>query len=50
MALDSIICAAAGCDKITVLGELRANLGISLDQVIYLGDGSSGLPVVESLA
>jgi phosphoserine phosphatase len=44
--VDSIIRAAAGWGKITVLEELRANLGISHDQIIYLGDGSSDLPVM----
>jgi predicted HAD superfamily phosphohydrolase len=29
-----------------VLEELRANLGISHDQIIYMGDGSSDLPVM----
>ena len=44
--VDSIIRAAAGWGKINVLEELRANLGISHDHVIYLGDGSSDLPVM----
>jgi len=44
--VDSIIRAAAGWGKITVLEELRANLGISHDHIIYLGDGSSDLPVM----
>ena len=44
--VDSIIRAAAGWGKITILEELRANLGISHDHVIYLGDGSSDLPVM----
>jgi predicted HAD superfamily phosphohydrolase len=43
---DSIIRAAAGWGKISVLEELRANLGISHDHIIYLGDGSSDLPVM----
>lgn len=42
----SIIRASAGWGKITVLEELRASLGISHDQIIYLGDGSSDLPVM----
>jgi 2-hydroxy-3-keto-5-methylthiopentenyl-1-phosphate phosphatase len=42
----SIIRASAGWGKITVLEELRAKLGISHDQIIYLGDGSSDLPVM----
>lgn len=44
--VDSIIRASAGWGKINVLEELRANLGISHDQVIYMGDGSSDLPVM----
>src|ERR1700751_3272520 len=44
--VDSIIRAAAGWGKINVLEELRANLGISHDHIIYLGDGSSDLPVM----
>jgi predicted HAD superfamily phosphohydrolase len=44
--VDSIIRAAAGWGKISVLEELRANLSISHDHIIYLGDGSSDLPVM----
>src|SRR3984893_3026609 len=44
--VESIIRASAGWGKITVLEELRANLGISHDQIIYMGDGSSDLPVM----
>src|SRR5215475_10310767 len=44
--IDSIIRASAGWGKITVLEELRAALGISHDQIIYMGDGSSDLPVM----
>ena len=44
--VDSIIRASAGWGKITVLEELRANLGISHDSIIYMGDGSSDLPVM----
>jgi phosphoserine phosphatase len=42
----SIVRASAGWGKITVLEELRANLGISHDHIIYMGDGSSDLPVM----
>lgn len=42
----SIIRASAGWGKITVLEELRASLGISHDHIIYMGDGSSDLPVM----
>jgi phosphoserine phosphatase len=44
--IDSIIRAAAGWGKITHLEEIRANLGVSHDHVIYMGDGSSDLPVM----
>jgi phosphoserine phosphatase len=44
--VESIIRATAGWGKITVLEELRAALGISHDRIIYMGDGSSDLPVM----
>src|SRR3981189_2457558 len=44
--VDSIIRASAGWGKITVLEEPRASLGISHDHIIYMGDGSSDLPVM----
>ncbi len=44
--VESIIRATAGWGKITALEELRASLGISHDSVIYMGDGSSDLPVM----
>lgn len=44
--VESIVRAAAGWGKITVLEELRATLGISHDHIIYMGDGSSDLPVM----
>src|SRR5216684_4439434 len=44
--VDSIIRASAGWGKITVLEELRASLGISHDSIIYMGDGSSDIPVM----
>jgi predicted HAD superfamily phosphohydrolase len=44
--VDSIIRASAGWGKITVLEELRSTLGISHDSIIYMGDGSSDLPVM----
>src|ERR1700737_2607444 len=43
---DSIIRASAGWGKITVLEEIRATLGISHDHIVYMGDGSSDLPVM----
>src|SRR5215469_3749757 len=42
----SIIRASAGWGKITGLEELRASLGISHDNIIYMGDGSADLPVM----
>ncbi len=42
----AIIRASAGWGKITVLEEIRAQLGISHDHIIYMGDGSSDLPVM----
>jgi len=44
--VQSIIRATAGWGKIIALEEVRASLGISTDSVIYLGDGSSDLPVM----
>ncbi|MGB2635818.1 MAG: HAD-IB family phosphatase [Candidatus Acidiferrum sp.] len=44
--VESILRATAGWGKITVLEELRAELGISHDHIIYMGDGSSDLPVM----
>src|SRR5260370_32584819 len=44
--VDSIVRASAGCGKITVLDKLRANPGISHAQIIYMGDGSSDIPVM----
>ena len=44
--VDSIIRASAGWGKITVLEERRAALGISHDSIIYMGDGSSDIPVM----
>src|SRR6201990_1008915 len=44
--VQSIIRASAGWGKITGLEEWRAQVGISHDQIIYMGDGSSDLPVM----
>lgn len=44
--IDSIIRASAGWGKITALEELRSSLAISHDHIIYMGDGSSDLPVM----
>jgi 2-hydroxy-3-keto-5-methylthiopentenyl-1-phosphate phosphatase len=42
----AIVRASAGWGKITALEEIRATLGISHDHIIYMGDGSSDLPVM----
>src|SRR6202166_288379 len=44
--VESIVRASAGWGKITVLEERRAELSISHDKIIYMGDGSSDLPVM----
>ena len=44
--VESIVRATAGWGKITVLEEIRAALGITHDNTIYMGDGSSDLPVM----
>ena len=44
--VNSIVHASAGWGKIFVLEEIRATLGISHDHIIYMGDGSSDLPVM----
>lgn len=44
--VDSIVRASAGWGKITVLEEVRSALNITHDHIIYMGDGSSDLPVM----
>jgi len=44
--VQSIERASAGWGKVTALEEIRAALGISHDHIIYMGDGSSDLPVM----
>src|SRR5437899_430398 len=44
--VDSIIRASAGWGKITVREVLRSTLGIRHHTTIYMGDGSSDLPVM----
>ena len=44
--VESIIRASAGWGKITVLEERRAELSSSHDHIIYMGDGSSDIPVM----
>jgi len=42
----AIVRASAGWGKVTVLEEIRTQLGISHDHIVYMGDGSSDLPVM----
>jgi 2-hydroxy-3-keto-5-methylthiopentenyl-1-phosphate phosphatase len=42
----AIVRASAGWGKVTMLEEIRAQLGISHDHIVYMGDGSSDLPVM----
>jgi 2-hydroxy-3-keto-5-methylthiopentenyl-1-phosphate phosphatase len=44
--VQAIVRASAGWGKVTVLEEIRSELGISHDHIVYLGDGSSDLPVM----
>ena len=44
--VQAIVRATAGWGKVTVLEEIRSSLGISQDHIIYVGDGSSDLPVM----
>ena len=44
--IDSIIRVAAGYGKVAVLEELRAQLQVSNDRVVYVGDGSSDIHVM----
>jgi len=44
--VDTVVRASAGWGKVTVLEEIRDSLGISHDHIIYMGDGSSDLPVM----
>jgi 2-hydroxy-3-keto-5-methylthiopentenyl-1-phosphate phosphatase len=44
--VDSIVRATAGWGKVTALEEIRATVGVSHDHIIYMGDGSSDLPVM----
>ena len=44
--VQAIVRASAGWGKVTVLEEIRAQLGISHDHILYMGDGSSDLPVM----
>jgi len=42
----AIVRTSSGWGKVTVLEEIRAQLGISHDHIVYMGDGSSDLPVM----
>ena len=42
----AIVRTSSGWGKVTMLEEIRAQLGISHDHIIYVGDGSSDLPVM----
>ena len=44
--VQAIVRATAGWGKVTVLEEIRSSLGISHDHIVYMGDGSSDLPVM----
>ncbi len=44
--IQSIARVPAGYGKVAVLEELRATLGVSADQLIYVGDGSSDVHVM----
>jgi hypothetical protein len=44
--IQSIVRVPAGYGKVAVLDELRAELGVSADRVIYVGDGSSDVHVM----
>ncbi|MGH7613834.1 MAG: haloacid dehalogenase-like hydrolase [Gemmatimonadales bacterium] len=44
--VDSIIRVAAGFGKVAAVEELRLKLALPRDQVIYLGDGQSDIPVM----
>ena len=41
--IESIVRVPAGYGKVAVLEELRAELGVSHDRVVYVGDGSSDI-------
>lgn len=44
--IQSIVRVPAGYGKVAVLDELRAELGVSADHVVYVGDGSSDVHVM----
>jgi phosphoserine phosphatase len=44
--IDSIVRVAAGFGKVAAVEELRLALGVPRDQVVYVGDGQSDIPVM----
>jgi phosphoserine phosphatase len=44
--IDSIIRVAAGYGKVAAVEELRLKLALPRDQVVYVGDGQSDIPVI----
>lgn len=44
--IQSIVRVPAGYGKVAVLEELRTNLGVSADRLVYVGDGSSDVHVM----
>lgn len=44
--IDAIARIAAGFGKVTAVEELRLRLGVPRDQVVYVGDGQSDIPVM----
>jgi phosphoserine phosphatase len=44
--IDSIVRVSAGWGKVAAVEELRLKLGVPRDQVVYVGDGQSDLPVM----
>ena len=44
--IDSIVRVAAGYGKVAAVEELRLKLALPRDQVVYVGDGQSDIPVI----
>jgi HAD superfamily phosphoserine phosphatase-like hydrolase len=44
--IDSIVRAVAGFGKVAAVEALRVQLGVPRDQVVYVGDGQSDIPVM----
>jgi HAD superfamily phosphoserine phosphatase-like hydrolase len=45
-AIDSVVRVAAGYGKVTAVEDLRLQLALPRDQVVYVGDGQSDIPVM----